>query len=330
MKRIVLIIISIVMLFSSCEKQTENIPDTTAEISVDASKTQIDPIEEFDGVLFGMSSYEIISVLGKKPDLIQKRNYEHSPSYMEYWDEDHFNVSNAKVTYYCEYDHVMKIYYDFNYDDSEQEQYLNDFAIIKEEILRRYPEEIRTYDYNDEDDDSITYIIHTENRSIYLNTFTDIFTIDVSITEYDPAEDDQIDPVEELDTITFNKPPHIIIEFYGRQPDKTVDRDDFSSIRYENETCFNISNADVSYDFYKNQFDSIYISYSYSKDSEESSFQADYYYIRKKLMKRYYEAISYVEETDDTFTLYLNDRFIKLSKLDEGWGYKISVYIDKR
>lgn len=332
MKRIMLIIIFVAMIFSTCKNSTENITDTTAESYIETSApTQIDPTEEFGGILFGMNNYEIISILGKKPDFIRKRNDEYSPGYIEYWDEEHFNVGNAKVTYCCEYDQVLhNVDYHYHYDDSEQEQYMNDFAAIKEEILRRYPEEVRTYNYNSETDSSITYIIHTENRSIYLNTFTNIFTIDVSIKEYDPTEDDQTDPVEELDTITFNKPQKAIIDFYGRQPDKTSDHDDSSFIRYENQTCFNISNAGVSYYFYKNAFDFIYISYSYDKDSEENSFRADYYSIRKKLMERYYESANYIEETDDTFELTLDDRFIRLSRFNEGWGYTINVSIDKR
>ena len=117
MKKIVLIIISVVMLFTACEKQTENITDTSIETS---APTQIDPSEEFDGVLFGMSNYEIISVLGKKPDFIRKRNDEQSSGFIEYWDEEHFNVSNADVTYYYEYDQIIQFDYSYHYDESEQ------------------------------------------------------------------------------------------------------------------------------------------------------------------------------------------------------------------
>lgn len=331
MKKIVLIIISVIMLFSACRNSTESTVDSSVENS---APTQIDPSEEFDGVLFGMSYYEIISVLGKKPDFIRKRNDEQSSGFIEYWDEEHFNVGNADVTYYYEYDQIIRFDYSYHYDESEQEQFMNDFAAIKDEILRRYPEEIQTYyNYENEDDGDSSIHIKTENRAIILDAHPNILWINVWIRERDPNEDAQIDPDKELDIATFDMSQKEIIEFYGRQPDKTVDRDDFSSIRYENKTCFNVSNADVRYDFYKNKFDSIYISYSYSEypeDSEESSFQPDYYYIKKKITERYFESANYVEETDDDFSLGLDDRFIRLSRFDESWGYKISVYIDKR
>ncbi|MCH5348401.1 MAG: hypothetical protein J1E40_03695 [Oscillospiraceae bacterium] len=316
MKKIMLLFISVIVLFTACGKQTDN----SVEESI---QTQIDPAEEFDGITLGMTKEEIISILGKKPDLIHERTYEYSSGHMEYWGEDHFNVSNADVKYYYENDILNYIEYNYNYDDPEQEQFLNDLAIIKEEILRRYPEEIRKYFSEDE---TILTIL-TENRSIFLYTFTNTLSIDVRISEYDPTEDEQIEPAEELVSITVGMPKKAIIKSYGRQPDKTHESDDLSSITYENETCFNISNADVSYHFYKDTFDFIYISYSYSKDSEEDSLQSDYNFIRKEILDRYIESATYVETTDDTFTLSLNDRSIRLSKVDDAWHYAIHVSI---
>lgn len=326
MKRIMLLIISVVMLFTACGNQTDN---SVKESTPTPAPAQIDPAEEFDGILFGMTKYDVVSLLGKKPDRICERYNERSDSYMECQDEEHFNVGNADVTYYYEYGQLIEIDYKYNYDDSEQEQYMNALAIIKEEILRRYPEEIHTDDHSDETDDgSITYIFYTENRCIYLHTYANLLIIDLSISEYDPAEDKWAEPEEELDSITFNMTKKQIIDFYGRQPDKDSDRDNFSSIGYENETCFNISNAKVSYEFYKNQFQSIHIAYYYSKDSDENSFRSDYNSIRKKLMERYFASAKSIEETDNTLRLSLNDRDIFLSRYDTPWDYSIGVSID--
>ena len=322
MKRIMLIIISVIVLFAACGNQADNSVE-------ESTPTQIDPAKEFDGILFGMTKYDVVSLLGKKPDCIHERYNERSDSYMEYRDEEHFNVGNADVTYSYEYGQLIEIDYHYNYDDPEQEQFISALAAIKEEILRRYPEEIHTDDHSDETDDgSITYIFYTENRCIYLHTYADLLIIYLSISEYDPAEDKWAEPEEELDSITFNMTKNQIIEFYGRQPDKTSDRDNFSSIDYENETCFNISNANVSYEFYKNQFQSIHIAYYYSKDSDENSFRSDYNSIRKKLMERYFASVNSLEETDNTLRLSLDDRDIFLSRHDTPWNYSIGVSID--
>ncbi|MCH5192920.1 MAG: hypothetical protein J1F11_03090, partial [Oscillospiraceae bacterium] len=170
-----------VMLFSSCEKQTENITDTTAKISAYTPKTQIDPDEEFDGITFGMTDYDIIAFLGKKPDFIHKTDDELSIENIDYLHEEHFNISNAYVEYHFNDDHVLnEIKYFYTYDESEQEQLMNDYEVIKEEILRRYPEEISTFFFEDE-----TFLmIYTENRNILFSVSTDYYFINLSIEEY--------------------------------------------------------------------------------------------------------------------------------------------------
>ena len=190
MKKFVLIIISVIMLFSACVNQTENITDTTTEsyIETSAPKTQIDPAEEFGGITFGMTQDEVLSIVGKKPDYTLE-------TYFGYWNEEHFNVSNAIVWYSFKKDNdkLCFIGYDYSYDESEQEQLMNDYAIIKDEILRRYPEEIWIDNYTDENDlYSITYI-YTENRCISLGLFPKLLNIDVSIEEYNSDTDISIE-----------------------------------------------------------------------------------------------------------------------------------------
>ena len=65
---------------------------------------------------------------------------------------------------------------------------MNDFATIKEEIIRRYPEEIWTYFYNDENDEEPSLTIHTENRKVFLCAFPDMSKIGVMIEEYSPED----------------------------------------------------------------------------------------------------------------------------------------------
>ena len=176
MKKIMSIIISVVFLFSSCSK---------------SAPIQIDPSEEFNGITFGMAPEELISFLEKEPDIISKTDDGLFIDYIEFWNEEHFNVSNAEVMY-CftiDTDILDCIVYFYCYDESEQEQVLNDYKIIKEEILRRYPEEIWTYSYNNENDEIPTLIIHTENREILLCTFPDMLKIGVMIEEHHPEND---------------------------------------------------------------------------------------------------------------------------------------------
>ena len=339
MKKFVLIIISVIMLFSACGNQTENITDTTTESYTETSapKTQIDPAEEFGGITFGMTQDEVISIVGKKPDGIPKPvdgplfPYYH----IEYWKEEHFNVSNADVAYFFEKDTdaLRRIDYDYYYDESEQEQFLKDYDVIKEEILRRYPEEIWTYSYNDESDEDPSLTIYTENRKVCLCAFTDILDMGVMIEEYEPIEESiqtQIDPAEEFGGITFGMTKDEIIEFYGEQPDNQDDDTNYV-IKYNNETHFNIGSADIFYFLGTNgKLNEIDILYRYLKDSEENSLQADYNSIKEELLKRYPEPHLYLTETEDKFDFATNNRFITLSIHHDPWYDSIRIEIDEK
>lgn len=186
MNKIMLIFISVVMLFTACGNQTDN----SIEESV---QTQIDPAEEFGGITFGMTQEEVIEFLERKPDVIYESDDEDVESkYIEYWYEEHFNVSNAFVSYSFKKDNDILYFVDYvyNYDESEQEQFMNDYGIIKKEILRRYPKEIWIDNYNDENDIYSTMDIYTENRSISLGIYPKLLIILVTIEEYNPIEDD--------------------------------------------------------------------------------------------------------------------------------------------
>ena len=323
MKKIMLIIISVVMLFSSCEKQTENITDTTAEISVDAPKTQIDPAEEFGGITFGMTKDEVVNFLGKKPDFTYESNDEYTAyNYMEYWNEEQLNISNADVQYRYDKDyalHCVKFFY--NYDESAQEQFMNDYEVIKEEILKRYPEETWIYSYNYK----TVLTIYTENRRIFLNDSIDVSRISVMIEEYEDVEYDQIDPIEEFDGITFGMTQEEVIEFHGKQPDENFG-DGF--ITYKDENYFNVS-SDSTYVYYhfedNGKLDSIMIMYIYYRDSKEKSFQADYNSVRGELLRRYPKIIQYVDDTNNDLWYFTDNRSINLSNDTNG---VINISID--
>ena len=182
MKKIMLIIISVVILFSACEKQTKYVPDSAAKITVNTSKTQIDPAEEFGGITFGMTKDEVISFLDKDTYYVFESNDGFFVNYIECWYEEQFNISDAVVEYRYKDDGVIYcIAYNYVYYEPEQEQFMNDYAIIMEEILRRYPEEIWISSKYNKTDDVITLEINTENRSIILYVHTDASRIFVAI-----------------------------------------------------------------------------------------------------------------------------------------------------
>ena len=328
MKKIMLIIISVVMLLPSCEKQLENITDTTAEnyIETSAPKTQIDPAEEFGGIAFGMTKDNVLSIVGKKPDYILE-------TYFGYWNEEHFNVNSDSVEYrFKENNMLHNIAYDYYYNESEQEQFLNDYNAIKEEILRRYPEEIWIDSRNYENDDHSSLTIYTENRKVFLFAYTDILMIGVMIEEYKPIEESiqtQIDPAEEFGGITFGMTKDKVIEFYGKQPDNPDD--DIDYIKYKNGTYFNVGNAEIFYHFDINgNLNEIDIFYRYLKDSEENSLQADYNSIKEELLKWYPEPHLYLTETEDKFDFATNNRFITLSIRHDLWSDSIQIEIEEK
>ena len=132
MKRIMLILISVIMLFSACEKQTDN----SVEESI---QTQIDPSEEFDGVIFGMTRDEIVDMLGTEP-LLDGSNY------LSYYDVVFLGVDNASVEYYfTDEGKLNRIFITYNCLLDPEKDTSADYAAIKEELLKYYPESTRLY-----------------------------------------------------------------------------------------------------------------------------------------------------------------------------------------
>ena len=280
MKKIVLILIAVVMLFAACENRTENAPDSTAEISVNTATTQIDPAEEFGGITFGMTQEEVISFHEKEPDFIyEPDSNSFDYNYISYDAEEYFNVIADAVTYCFKREDgaLRRMVIDYSYNES-------DYKVIKEELIRRYPEEICTYFSNDETD----LTIYTENRSIFfhasnshISIFVDEYIPGIYDTrsdaeeENEPAEETfqpQIDPAEEFGGITFGMTQDEVIEFHGREPLFTFDN---KAITYRDETYFNISDSQTDYYFDENgKLYSIDIIFSY-EDIEDSSFQSD-------------------------------------------------------
>ena len=173
MKKITLILISVIMLFSACEKQTDN----SAEESI---QTQIDPAEEFGGVLFGMTKEEVISVIDREPDY----TYADGNS-IRYKRQVFFNVAIDHIDYdfdengNLDYIYIMCLY------KSAKEQMPIDLDRIKEELSKRYPEypeSISTYIHENNEEQ----ILRTPNRYISLRIYDDAFTL--SITTRDESE----------------------------------------------------------------------------------------------------------------------------------------------
>ena len=166
MKRILLILISVVMLFTACEK---------------SSPQQLDPAEEFDGITFGMTKDEIISSLGKEPDSISEAGT------IWYMGEEFYNVSNASIDYF--FDDYGKFYYIVVYY-FDSKQVWNDYDVIKETVLKNYPPKTynpRIYDYGE--DDVLDY--NTENRSIFLSLLDGDISLRISVAEQTvPSQDD--------------------------------------------------------------------------------------------------------------------------------------------
>ncbi|MCH5348402.1 MAG: hypothetical protein J1E40_03700 [Oscillospiraceae bacterium] len=170
MKKIMLILISVIMLFSACDNQTDN----SVEESI---QTQIDPTEEFGGITFGMTQDEVINLIGEKPySTYGSDDIDSDYNYIVYHDKEHFTAVASSVTYCFKRDDgaLRRMVYDYSYNES-------DYESIKEEIIRRYPEEICTYFFNDETD----LTIYTENRSIFFHASN--LHISIFIDEYRPG-----------------------------------------------------------------------------------------------------------------------------------------------
>ena len=333
MKKIMLIIFSVTMLFTACEKQTENITDTTAKISAYTPKTQIDPADEFDGITFGMTKDEIISFLKKEPKFTVEDDSKYTINHIEYWDEEHFNVSNAVVEYRYKNDQaLLYISYNYYYNDSEQEQFMNDYEIIKEEILRRYPEQIWVdYDIK-EDNDKIAMTIYTENRIIDFDVYTDILWIKVIISEYEPTEDTpqtQIDPTEEFGGITFGMTKDEVITVLDRSPDQSYEFEDKDGygIWYYSQKFFDVTTYNVAYHFDENgKLYCIWAFYTYYDKSEKEQMSIDLDHVKEELFKYYPEnTLTSIDETDNELFLFTESRLIRLKTYDGTFDVAIKI-----
>lgn len=179
MKKIILIIISVVMLFTACEK---------------SSPQQIDPSEEFGGITFGMTQDEIISFLGIESNIISETDYndfDYSTAITtnSIWrmNAEFYNVSDAFITY--NFDDYGK-FYKITVDYFDSKQVFSDYAIIKETVLKNYPPKTynpRIYDYGE--DDLLDY--NTENRSIFLRLLDGDISLYIKVNEQISSDNDE-------------------------------------------------------------------------------------------------------------------------------------------
>ena len=172
MKKIMLILISVVMLFTACDK---------------SSPKPIDPAEEFNGVLFGMTKEEVINVLGRQPDDASNK-YNDSITYKN---EIYFGINNTDISYFFADDGGLKgIIFHFYLSESTQDGNPIDLDLIKKELLKLYPEETFTYVKDEEN----RFSFQTDARVISLKyddfldyisvTIGDIGTIQAAIDQF--------------------------------------------------------------------------------------------------------------------------------------------------
>ena len=163
-----LIIIAVIMLFTVCK---------------DPSTEQNVYEENFDGITFGMTKEEVISVLGRDPD--SEHDSENKDGYSMFYDRQIFFDITAHYVYYS-FDgngHLdfITAHYTY-YDESEKEQMPIDLDHIKEELSKyypEYPEKTRTYTHENEEELSL----HTENRRISLSIYDHSFSVMITIRD---------------------------------------------------------------------------------------------------------------------------------------------------
>lgn len=303
MKRIMLVLISVVMLFTACKNKANNVSESTTE---HISHTQISPKEEFGGIMFGISDKDFLAAIDRKPDYTHK----YSSLAYEYTDETCFNVSNADVTYnFDDNNKLEKIEFIYYYlDEADQEKVPIDCAIIKKELLERYPEEVHTYFYDDE----TFLIIQTESREIDLYCGERMIEVSIKYAE-NKKMSETIDHSEHFDSITFGMSKEEVIEIVGRQPDENELLTILGGLSYDDELCFNVSNANVQYNFRDDMLYRIQISYFYPPGSEEQ-LSIDFDTIKEELL------IFYPEETRRSFldegtelSFYVKNAYVTLS-----------------
>ena len=147
MKKSMLILISVVMIFTACDK---------------SSTKTIDPAEEFNGVMFGMTKEEVINVIGKQPDNVS----DSYGDFLTYENEVYFNITNAQIDYSFDNNGELDgIIIDFSLSESMQDEKPIDFDSIKKELLKRYPEE--TFTYVKDEDNSFNFVTDTRVVGLY-------------------------------------------------------------------------------------------------------------------------------------------------------------------
>ena len=169
------------MFFTACEK---------------SSPQQIDPSEEFGGIMFGMTQDEIISLVGKEPDIISSTDDNDLDDYTiwymhEEYLEECFNISDVHVVYWLKKDDNKLCCVDYSFYYNGQKQFKDAYETVKAEILRRYPGDIQIDSrYNN----YVTIKINTENRHVVFYANEDLY-MNIQINEYRPG----IDPPRDID-----------------------------------------------------------------------------------------------------------------------------------
>ena len=160
MKKIMLIIISVITLFTACK-----------ESSIEQTE-QVNYEESFNGITFGMTKEEVIAVLGRAPDY----DFE---SDIEYDKQVFLNVTADIINYGFNENgnldsiRVMTLY------EWAKEQMKIDLDHIKDELLKYYPE--NTLTRIEEVDNEL--FLFTENRMICLKTYDDAFDVYIAIRD---------------------------------------------------------------------------------------------------------------------------------------------------
>lgn len=164
MKRIILIIISVIMLFTACKESSAE--QNTYE-------------ENFDGVTFGMTQDEVIMVIGREPNYIYTSELRSKDKYgIWYYSHVFFDVISDETHYFFDdngnLDSIEVFYRYFDYfDESKIEQMPIDLEHIKEEISKYYPE--NTLIHIEEINNQL--FLFTENRMICLTTYDSSFKV---------------------------------------------------------------------------------------------------------------------------------------------------------
>ena len=176
MKKLIFIIISAVMFFAACGNQTDN----SVEESV---QTQIDPSEEFGDIMFGMTQEEVINAIDEDADYVDNGN----EGFIVYLHQTFFDVSDASIMY--QFDSNGK-FYSISVDYFDSKQVFDDYAVVKETVLKNYPPKTynpRIYDYGE--DDLLNY--NTENRSIFLRLLDGNISLDIEVNEQILSDNDE-------------------------------------------------------------------------------------------------------------------------------------------